>query len=249
MVLTRRPFIGLLLLALLPFVIRAVQIYVATNVPQAQALLRITPATFRDFLAGQNIFVFFITVYVGAGLIANDKRTNALQIYLSRPLTRGEYIAGKLAILLVFLLLVTWVPAMTLLVLQLLFSGSVEFLRANLYLPFAITAFSFTIAGTASITMLALSSLSKSGRYVGILYTLLIFLSQALYGVLRIATGDTYVAWVSFSANLVQVGAAAFGLAPDYRTPWAVSLAVIAGLVLASCLVLERRVRAVEIVT
>ena len=33
--------------------------------------------------------------------------------------------------------------------------------------------------------MLALSSLSKSSRFVGIMYTGLIFFSQALYGVLR----------------------------------------------------------------
>ena len=71
--------------------------------------------TFRQFLEQQQIFVFFITVYVGAGLIANDRRANALQIYLSKPLTRAEYIFGKLAILMTFLLLVTWVPAIVLL--------------------------------------------------------------------------------------------------------------------------------------
>ena len=46
-------------------------------------------------------------IYVGAGLIANDRRANALQIYLSKPLMRTEYIAGKLAMLFAFLLFVT----------------------------------------------------------------------------------------------------------------------------------------------
>ena len=63
------------------------QIYAAANLPQA-AFLAPTPETFRQFLEQQDIFVFFITVYVGAGLIANDRRANALQIYLSKPLTR-----------------------------------------------------------------------------------------------------------------------------------------------------------------
>ena len=40
--------------------------------------------------SSRQLFVFFITVYVGAGLIANDRRANALQIYLSKPLTRGR---------------------------------------------------------------------------------------------------------------------------------------------------------------
>ena len=43
--------------------------------------------------------MFLTTIYVGAGLISLDRRANALQIYLSKPLTRAEYIAGKMAIL------------------------------------------------------------------------------------------------------------------------------------------------------
>ena len=60
---------------------------------------RPTPEMFRQFLSQQEVFLFFITVYAGAGLIANDRRANALQIYLSKPLTRAEYVCGKLAML------------------------------------------------------------------------------------------------------------------------------------------------------
>ena len=51
---------------------------------------------FMSFIEQQGLFVFFVTIFVGAGLIANDRRANALQIYLSKPLLRIEYIAGKL---------------------------------------------------------------------------------------------------------------------------------------------------------
>ncbi len=103
-------FLGLLLLSWLPFVVRAVQIYAAANFPQ-MAFIAPTAETFRQFLDQQDVFVFFVTVYVGAGLIANDRRGNALQIYLSKPLTRAEYVFGKMAILMTFLLMVTWLPA------------------------------------------------------------------------------------------------------------------------------------------
>src|ERR1041385_960706 len=92
----QRAFLGLLLLSWFPFFVRAVQIYAAANLPQA-AFLAPTGETFRQFLEQQSFFVFVITVYVGAGLIANDRRANALQIYLSKPLMRTEYIFGKLA--------------------------------------------------------------------------------------------------------------------------------------------------------
>src|ERR1043166_5917090 len=163
----KRAFLGLLLLSWLPFFVRAVQIYAAANLPQAQ-FLALTGETFRQFLDQQQIFVFFITVYVGAGLIANDRRANALQIYLSKPLTRSEYVFGKLAILVAFLLLITWVPAIVLLVVQITFAGNFTFFRANVFLFPAITVFAFLEILLASSTMLALSSLSKSSRYVAI---------------------------------------------------------------------------------
>ena len=97
--------------------------------------------------------------------------------------------------------------------------------------------------------MLALSSLSKSSRYVSILYAAVIFLSQAFYGVLRQVTGDTRVAWVSLSADMTQIGSAMFRVPLEYKTPWPVSLVVIAVLVAVSGVVLERRVRGVEVVT
>ena len=39
--------------------------------------------------------------------------------------------------------------------------------------------------------MLALSSLSKSSRYVAILYAAVIFFTQAIYGVLSVVTRST----------------------------------------------------------
>jgi ABC-2 type transport system permease protein len=243
----KRAFLGLLLLSWLPFFVRAVQIYAAANLPQAQ-FLALTGETFRQFLDQQQIFVFFVTVYVGAGLIANDRRANALQIYLSKPLTRAEYILGKLAILMFFLLLVTWVPAIVLLIVQISFAGNFTFLKNNLYLFPAITVFSFIMVTMVAAAMLALSSLSKSSRYVAILYSAVIFFTQAIYGVLSVVTRSTQLSWISFPANLAQVGDVIFRLPPKYATPWPVSLLMILGLIAVSGLILERRVRGIEVV-
>src|SRR5947208_3894537 len=128
----KRIFLGLLLFAWFPFVVRAVQMYIAANYPQA-SMLAPTAQTFRQYLEQQDFFVFVITIYVGAGLIANDRRANALQIYLSKPLMRSEYILGKLTVLFSFLLLVTLVPALLLLMLKVIFDGNFVFLKNNLF--------------------------------------------------------------------------------------------------------------------
>src|SRR4051794_38967316 len=81
---SRKFFMALQLLAWAPFIVRTVQIYAAANYPQAASLLKVDAVMFRNFIEQQNIFVFFVTIYAGAGLIANDRRANALQIYLSK---------------------------------------------------------------------------------------------------------------------------------------------------------------------
>jgi ABC-2 type transport system permease protein len=247
---SKRAFLGLLLVSWFPFFVRAVQFYAAANltsIPQA-SLLAPSADTFRQFLEQQQTFVFFVTVYVGAGLIANDRRANALQIYLSKPLTRAEYVFGKLAILMTFLALVTWVPAIVLLIVQIAFAGNFTFFQNNVFLFPAITLFAFIEVVLASSTMLALSSLSKSSHYVAILYAAVIFFTQAVYGVIYAVTRSTAFSWLSFSANLAQIGDVIFRQPLKYATPWPVSLLMIVALVALSGVILERRVRGVEVV-
>jgi ABC-2 type transport system permease protein len=242
-----RRWIVLMIASWIQFVVRAIQFYIAANFAQA-AIVAPSAATFRDFFDRQDLFVFLVTITLGAAAIAEDRRTNALQIYLSKPLTRLEYLMGKLSVLVVFLLFITWVPAILLLIVQVLFAGNFAFLKANIYLFPAITLYSIVEVVMVSMCMLALSSLSTSGRFAGILYTALIFFSDALYGVMRAVTGSTKVSWLAFGNNLAQVGDVIFRVPLRYETPWILSLAIVFGLIGISALILERRVRAVEIV-
>jgi ABC-2 type transport system permease protein len=246
--LSKKAFLGLLLIAWVPFVVRAVLIYGSTASTQVATLIPVTADTFRQFLEQQRTFVFFVTVYVGAGLIANDRRANALQIYLSKPLTRAEYVFGKLAILMTFLALVTWLPAIVLLIVQISFAGNFAFFRVNAFLFPAITLFAFIEIVVASSMMLALSSLSKSSRYVAILYAGVIFFTSAVYNVLYAVTRSSAFSWLSFSTNLTEIGNVIFRQPPNYDTPWPVALLMLVLLVVLSGVILERRVRGVEVV-
>jgi hypothetical protein len=162
---------------------------------------------------------------------------------------RTEYIAGKLAILFFFLCLVTLVPALLLLLLKVVFDGSFAFLSKNLFVIPAIVVSSLLQVLLASFTMLALSSLSKSARYVGILYVGITFFTAAMFAVLYLITGSSRVSWISVGANLTQVLDVVFRATPRYATPWQVSLLVIVALIAVSISVLEKRVRGVEVVT
>lgn len=241
-----RRCLALLLLAWAPFAVRAVQIYVAENV-SAASFLAPGAGTFREFLDQQNLFVFFVTIYAGAGLIANDRRANALQIYLARPVTRLDYVTGKLVTLLVFLTAVTWVPAMLLLALQVMFSASTAFLRSNLFLVPAITVFCAIQVLVSALAMLALSSLSKSRRFAAVMYASLIFLTAALYQALRGMTGSSRWAWLSPEDAFDVLADAIFRIPGSTAMPVPAAALVTAVLAAVSVWILSRRVRAVEI--
>jgi ABC-2 type transport system permease protein len=242
-----RRFLALMLVAWLLFAVRAVQLYIGTTIVRA-SFFAPSEETFHSFLNQQRLFVFFITVYAGAGLIANDRQANALQLYLSKPLTRHDYIIGKLATLCAFLIAVTWVPAMMLVALQLLFSGSMDFVAGHPRLIPAITITAFLQVTLAAMMMLALSSLSRSRRFAAILYALVVIFAGAVDRVLQSTTG--HVGWVLLSPQntLLVVTDAMFGTAPETEIPVTIALLALGGLLAGCVLVLERRVRAVDVV-
>jgi hypothetical protein len=91
--------------------------------------------------------------------------------------------------------------------------------------------------------------LSSNSRFVGILFAGLIFFSEAVFGVLRIFTSGTEWSWVSMPDNLAQLGDLIFRMPLRYETPWPVSLLMLAVIAALSAIVLERRVRGVEVIS
>ncbi len=237
----------LLLVSFGPFVVRAVQIYFASTNAQVAEYLAATPDTFREFLSQQGLFVFLVVI-MQSGLIADDRRTNALQLYLSKPLTRVEYVLGKLVPPLAFVLAVTLVPALVLLILQIVFAGSATFLRANLFLLPAITLYSLIQAVLSACAILALSSLSKSRRFVAVMYAGIVFFTAAMYQVLRAITGSRKWAVISPGEMLDVIANGIFRSRVESAVPVYVAILVVLAIVGVALLILERRIRAVEVV-
>ena len=245
-VLSQKRYLILLLLAWVPFVGRVVQIYLAANFQQA-SFLATSAQLFRGFLDQQGLFVFLLIVGA-SGAIADDRRANALQVYLSKPLTRVEYIAGKLFAPLAFVLGVTLLPALLLLVVHVAFSGSLTFVVQNLYLLPAIVLYSVVLALVGTFTMVALSSLSKSRRFTALTFTGLFFFTTAMYQALQRITGSQLWALMSPRDLLSVIGDAAFRIPGQRAVPlWAALIAVMVIIGL-SVAVLEKRIRGVEVV-
>jgi ABC-2 type transport system permease protein len=245
----KKRFSILLALSMIPFVVRAVLIYVSTMVPENPRFLRIGPGFFEDFLSQQMwFFAFIIAIYAGAGLIANDLKVNALQIYLSKPITRRDYVIGKLGVLVFFLALPTLAPGLLLFLLAVLFKADAGFMQANYWVAGSITAYSLLIIFTYSLVMLALSSLSHSSRFAGINFAAVLFFSQILHAILRSILRTEGVGLVSLSNNVTQVGDLLFGTRGESLVLPMLSLMVLLLLITGCGWIVQRRVQAVEVV-
>lgn len=137
-------------------------------------LLPIDASFFRTFMEVQGAFSFILTVLVAPPLISRDLSNNALPLYLCRPLSRAEYVLGKMAVIFTLLSPVTWIPGLLIFLFQASLAG-IAWLWANLWMIWAIF-FGFIIwIILLSLLSLAVSSLLKwrvvaSGALLGLFF-------------------------------------------------------------------------------
>jgi ABC-2 type transport system permease protein len=136
------------------------------------------------FLLTELRFSMLVILLVGPGLISRDLRFNALPLYLSRPLRRIDYFLGKLGVVVVFLGLVLVVPSVIAYVLGLLFSLDLTILRDTFSLLLACVGYGAVVSVSAGLLILALSSLSRNSRYVGLFWLAVWFVSSMVGTVL-----------------------------------------------------------------
>jgi len=253
----RKYFKFLFAFSYLPAVVFLIGIYASEKAEEFRFMIRgsetflaIDPKYFKTYFTAD--FVLFmlimILVFAGAGLIADDMKHNALQLYFSRPLRKRDYLLGKAAVVFFFVLALTFVPGMILLFMKLVFSGSFALLVQYPWLPLSIAACSVLYAVVFASYTLLLSALSRNRRYVTILIFAAYLFSDILFGIFYGTFRNPHFALLSFKANLQQAGAAIFGQSTPYAFPWLLSLLVLAGICVLAVAVLLRRVREVEIV-
>jgi ABC-2 type transport system permease protein len=140
---------------------------------------------FHYFLQAELRFSLLVILLVGPNLISADLRFNALPLYLSRPLRRFDYFLGKLGIVATFVGMIVIVPSVIAYVLGLLFSLDLSILKDTFPLLLAAIGFGVVIALSAGLLVLALSSLSRNSRYVGLFWVAVLMISGIVSSVLE----------------------------------------------------------------
>ena len=225
----------------------------AANMTGLMKLVTPTPDTLWGYLVQiQAPVAMLLCVIVGAGLIAEDRRTNALELYLSRPLGVFQYVTGKLAIIGFFLSIVTIVPAVIIILVWMALGATTgEEIAELLGLLVKTVEAGFVGVLVLSLLVLTASSLARRARVASIVFIgFLIVIEAILHGILWDVLGRPGVHLVSIGFNVNQVVAAILDnpaeLNPD--VPVLHSGLVLAGWVVLCSFTILRRVRPVEIV-
>jgi ABC-2 type transport system permease protein len=250
LVLVRRWFLVLLAIAFLPFVVRVIQIYIVTSYPAAGRILPVDGRLFGEFLNQQVGFGILLSIFGASGLVANDLRTGAILAYLSRPLTRRDYVLGKLLVPLSLNLAVTLVPGLLLYVAGLSLAPELYLKWELAWIAPAIVVHGLAISLVVSLLTLAISSLSRSARVAGLgLFGMIVGLEMVRL-ILQQGFRQPYAMLLSVQTDLRALGVALFGLSDrQVVMGWGWPALVLAVLSLACLAILRSRVRAVEIVT
>jgi ABC-2 type transport system permease protein len=214
--------------ACLPFVVCASLIYVANNL-DALALVGVADAAplqralegnvFFWFLVIQSMFAFLLASFTGPTLVGPDLVHGAMPLYLSRPISRADYVLGKLCVLLAMLSAITWVPAMLLVGLQASLARE-GWLVDRWRIPFALFVGSWVWILLLSLLALAISAWVR-WRPLATSALFMIFVVGAAFGGAVNATLDTRWGKLLMLGEMAQtIWARLFGGVPFLGGDW-----------------------------
>lgn len=132
----------------------------------------------------QSFLMVLVVGIVAPPLISQDLRTRAYLIYFSRPLSRTEYIIGKLAVVAFFLLLISALPTLVLYLVGVLLSPSIDVFLATWDLPLRVLVGSAVLVIPTTLAALAISSLTLESRYAGFAWFAVWIIGHVTYSAL-----------------------------------------------------------------
>ena len=206
------------------------------------------------FMVVQANLAFLFASFAGPSMVGPDLAHGAMPLYLSRPMRRGDYMLGKLAILGTLLSALTWVPGLLLVVLQTSLAGG-DWIVTNARIPIGILLGSLLWIVFLSFAALAISAWIRwRPLATGALFVLFILggafgsainqIVDTRWGTLLVFGDQMRMIWVDLFAVDNILGRFTGGDELPVIACWL----SIAGLAALAALLLHRKIRAHEVV-
>src|SRR4029077_338744 len=201
-----RPFTAYTVLCFIPFLIGLAYIYFVHSTT-AQLVLNARmgngPGTvnndwFLGFIGIEAAMGFILVAWGGPGMITKDFANHSVQLYLSRPISRTEYLFGKISVLATLLSCTTWIPALMLFFVKAELQGH-GWLWENLWLAGSILISCLIWIAMISLVSMAVAVWVKWRIAATALMLGIFFLLPALGAVLDAILRTQWVSLVNFT--------------------------------------------------
>lgn len=233
------------------FLAHAILIYIANLFENIDLPFEIGAGFFQSYLFNMptlsGFLIALIAIFGGARLIADDLNSNALSLYLSKPISWSDYLIGKFIVVGTLIIGMTLVPGLILFLEHALLSDF-TFFKDHYWIIFSIIVYSVIITVITSLLMLFFSSLTTNSRYATIGFCAVWFGLPVIALILKEVFSISTVSIVSIWANYDILGSVLFGESADFDIHWTLSILVLSALTAACVYVLRLRIRAVQIV-
>ena len=158
----------LMVATVIPLLVSAVEMWIMSKLagvapPGAKIA---SPDSFMILPWGTMTLAFLIALFAGAGQIADDTRAGAFQFYFARPVTRDQYLVGKVVPVLVLTMFIALLPALLLSLLRLALCPGGDEVVKKLPLVGATILVGSIEALVLAVPAVAISSLSRKKAFV-----------------------------------------------------------------------------------
>ena len=231
-----RLFVAFLVACLVPSLVLLVAVYLRYNVAAIEdagtaigSVVDLDAWLFETALDIAQVVTFLVVLVVGPGLVAPDLANHAMPLYLSRPVPRRSYVAGKLLVLVGLCVGVGLCPGLILIVVNAGYGGDVDWLAAaRLALAFTAGLLAWTLC--LSILALAISAWVKwrPAATLGLLGAYVV--TTTLGDVLQSALGGRAASFLDLADAVHGISATLSGIG-EPAMPVALAGLVVAGVV------------------
>lgn len=248
--------------ACIPYAFLMLTLFLQSSAPSDWFMNTTYPALLAGTFSNW-FFSLFIALFVGAGSIAADNRSNALQVYLAKPITKRDYLIGKWLTIFLLVFSVTFAPMFVTTLYAAFSEGIDKFISSYPALFFVIFLLSALPAAIHASMLVGVSAWSKTPWIAGLIYVGIIVFSNTSCEIFRaISAGqvsrrvDRTIEQMNPMDSISALGASILNVEPrsigQFRRRRLPYWEPILGLYLFSCIAgiafASVRIRAVEVI-
>ena len=201
------------------------------------------------YLQITSFFMLLAVTWYGAGMISNDRRVGAHLLYFARPLSRFEYLLGKLCALSVFGSLAFTLPCLVVCLIACFSSPEWSFLTEEWGTILKVFVFTFLWHLTLALVVLAVSSLVERKIHALLGLVCLIAVFDGASKILARLLDDNRYTLFSLSENFQRLGEGLFDRwDPAREVSLEGTVLALVAVWLACILILADRLRRMEVV-